>query len=238
MTRAEWCIRLRGIRCPDGHREPPSGVVLVGGDGDGLDCAIRDLMAAGVPYHAVEDPGRDRLSIPSNSDPRLWCWSSPGADDAPEASVDLVLRALLRIHEHGIEARLWVGTTGVYGGSNISHAPLWGLSRVAAAEHPQVWGGVLDVADGRFPLDVLGSLHGHGVIVMRDGVPHAARLASPSAVGPESAARVGVFSRRHLPDHRRHRGARVANGAAARRPWRATSAAVVPFWRARPRNVG
>ena len=111
----------------------------------------------------------------------------PRPDDAPEASVDLVLRALLRIHERGIEARLWVGTTGVYGGSNIGHAPLWGLARVAAAEHPQIWGGVLDVADGRFPLDVLGSLHGHGVIVMRDSVPHAARLASPGAVGPESA---------------------------------------------------
>ena len=41
---------------PDGHREPPSGVVLVGGDGDGVDCAIRDLVAAGVPLPGVRGP--------------------------------------------------------------------------------------------------------------------------------------------------------------------------------------
>ena len=170
---------------PDGHREPPSGVVLVGGDGDGLDCAIRDLVAAGVPYQAFENPGEIACPIVELG-PAPVVLVLPRPDDAPEASVDLVLRALQRIHERGIKTRLWVGTTGVYGGSNIGHAPLWGLARVAAAEHPQIWGGVLDVADGRFPLDVLGSLHGHGVIVMRDGVPHAARLASPSPVGPES----------------------------------------------------
>ena len=169
---------------PDGHREPPSGVVLVGGDGDGLDCAIRDLVAAGVPYQAFEDPA-DIASPSVELGPTPVVLVLPRPDDAPEASVDLVLRALLRIHERGIEARLWVGTTDVYGGSNIGHAPLWGLARVAAVEHPQIWGGVLDVADGRFPLDVLGSLHGHGVIVMRDSVPHTARLASPGAVGPE-----------------------------------------------------
>ncbi|OBK70351.1 type I polyketide synthase [Mycobacterium sp. 1274761.0] len=162
----------------------PSGVVIVGGDADGLGGAVTDLASAAVPYLAVEDPA-ELGPIPTDLGHFPVVLVLPRADDAPETSVDLVLRTLVQMQEHGSQGRLWVGTSGVYEGSNLTHAPLWGLTRVAAAEHPQLWGGVIDVNDGHFALAVLGSLHGHGVVAVRDGVPHVARLA---ATDPATAA--------------------------------------------------
>lgn len=169
------------------HHEPPGGVVLVGGDGDGLNSALKDLASADVPCQAVEDPAELR-HLPAEFGPGPVVLVLPRVDDAPEVSADLVLRTLIRLQESGIQARLWAATTRVYEGSNLSHAPLWGLARVAAAEHPQLWGGVVDVADGRLPLGVLGSLHGHGVVVVRDGVARVARLAAIGSVPSSESA--------------------------------------------------
>ncbi|WKG01540.1 type I polyketide synthase [Mycolicibacterium sp. HK-90] len=170
--------------------QPPTGVVLVGGDVDRLETAVDDLTAAGVPYRAVEDPAELESLIEFGSLPVELGDSAvvlvlPRDDDSPEAAVELVTKTLALHQQLGLSARLWALTVGVHEGSNLTHAPLWGLARVAAAEHPQLWGGVLDVADGRLPLAALGSLAGHGVLVVRDGVALAARLA---ASGTDSAA--------------------------------------------------
>ncbi|MGV0745737.1 type I polyketide synthase [Mycolicibacterium sp. XJ870] len=160
----------------------PSGVVLVGGDADGLNCAVRDLTAAGVPYIAIEDPAElvtDVDSLPAEFGGKAVILVLPRRDDSPAAAVDLVMRTLMLQQQLGLSARLWVLTVGVHEGANLTHAPLWGLARVAAAEHPQLWGGVIDVADGRVPLAGLGSLHGHGVVVVRDGTVSVARLTTP-----------------------------------------------------------
>lgn len=167
----------------------PSGVVLVGGDVDRLEAAVDDLTTAAVPYVAIEDPAElesiiDFGSLPSELGEHPVVLVLPRDDDAPEVAVDLVTRTLALQQRLGLSARLWALTVGVHEGSNVTHAPLWGLGRVAAAEHPQLWGGVVDVADGRIPLDALGSLSGHGVLVVRDGVALAARL---SASGSASA---------------------------------------------------
>ncbi|PRC49295.1 hypothetical protein C6A85_75470, partial [Mycobacterium sp. ITM-2017-0098] len=86
------------------------------------------------------------------------------------------------LHHSGSEARLWVLTRRVYEGANLVHAPLFGLARVAAAEHPQLWGGVLDLGDGPLPVAALAQ-HGHGVVVVRDGTAMTARLADARPAG-------------------------------------------------------
>ncbi|MBU8832109.1 acyltransferase domain-containing protein [Mycolicibacterium goodii] len=162
----------------------PTGVVLVGGDVDGLNRTVGELAAANVPYVAVEDPAELPAvtgSLRADLGDRVAILVLPRGDDSPEAAVDLVMRTLTWQHEADPGGRLWVLTVGVHEGDNLNHAPLWGLSRVAAAEHPQLWGGVVDVVDGRLPLDVLGSLHGHGVVVVRDGAALVARLARAGA---------------------------------------------------------
>ncbi|MED5813077.1 SDR family NAD(P)-dependent oxidoreductase [Mycolicibacterium sp. 050232] len=179
----------------------PSGVVLVGGDVDRLEAAVVDLTAAAVPYLAVEDPAElesiiDFGSLPSELGDHPVVLVLPRDDDAPEVAVDLVTRTLALQQRLGLSARLWALTVGVHEGSNVTHAPLWGLGRVAAAEHPQLWGGVVDVADGRIPLDALGSLSGHGVLVVRDGVALAARLsasADAAQASPMQCAPGGTY---------------------------------------------
>ena len=44
--------------------------------------------------------------------------------------------------------RVWSLTSGVRSAReevNLGHAPLWGISRIIAGEHPELWGGVVDV---------------------------------------------------------------------------------------------
>lgn len=184
-------VSWQPVSTPDG--QPPSGVMLVGGDVDRLESAVDDLTAADVPYLAVEDPAEldsilDFGSLPSDLGERVVVLVLPRDDDSPGAAVDLVTRTLGLLQRRGLPARLWALTVGVHEGANVTHAPLWGLGRVAAAEHPQLWGGVVDVADGRLPLDALGSLAGHGVLVIRDGVALAARLSGSSTVAPVQTA--------------------------------------------------
>ena len=162
---------------------PPTGVVLIGGDVDRLETAVDDLTAAAVPYLALEGPAElesviEFGSLPSELGDSPVVLALPRDDDSPEAAVDLVTTTLALQQRLGLSARLWALTVGVHEGTNVTHAPLWGLGRVAAAEHPQLWGGVVDVADGCLPLAALGSLAGHGVLVVRDGVAMAARLST------------------------------------------------------------
>ncbi|MCP9273548.1 type I polyketide synthase [Mycolicibacterium arenosum] len=175
--------------------ERPSGVVLVGGDVDGLDAAVRDLTAAGVPYLAIEDPAEIAVlaaefdGLPAELGHAAVVVVLPRRDDAPEASVDLVMRTLTLLQDLSLGARLWVLTSGVHEGGGLTHAPLWGLARVAAAEHPHLWGGVLDVADDEpVPLGALTALHGHGVVVVRAGAARVARLAPADGTAGEPMA--------------------------------------------------
>ncbi|NOQ99846.1 acyltransferase domain-containing protein [Mycolicibacterium fortuitum] len=172
-------------------QRPPTGVVLVGGDVDRLETAVDDLTAAAVPYLAVEDPDELESVVEFGSLPGMLGESPvvlvlPRDDDSPGAAVALVTKTLAIQQRLGLPVKLWALTVGVHEGANVTHGPLWGLGRVAAAEHPHMWGGVVDVADGRLPLGALGSLAGHGVLVVRDGVTMAARLAASGTdpVGP------------------------------------------------------
>ncbi|WP_299561118.1 type I polyketide synthase [uncultured Mycolicibacterium sp.] len=156
----------------------PARVVLVGGDGPTRDILTRDLAAAGVAHEHVGDPA-DLTGDPGADAVVLVL---PRADALPAESAWLVLRTLQRLLALGAAARLWALTRGVHEGDNPGHAPLWGLARVAAAEHPRLWGGVLDLDADRLPVWAL-NLSGHGVVVVRDDVAHVARLAPAGAAG-------------------------------------------------------
>lgn len=171
--------------------EVPGEVVLVGGDADTLAVVVRDLAAATMPYRVV-GAGEQ---VPTGLGRDAVVLVLPRVDDSPEAAVELVRRTLTDLHVAGSQARMWVLTQRVHEGDNLTHAPLFGLARVAAAEHSRVFGGVLDLADARIPLRALASLSGHGVVVMRDGVARAARLesATPGAGEPLSCSPGGTY---------------------------------------------
>ena len=154
----------------------PSAVLVVGGDADTRRFVARDLAAADVPHAACADPA-DIEMTDAELDRDAVVLVLPRVHDSPQKSVDVAMRTLRHLLDRGAKARMWVLTQRVHEGNNVAHAPLWGLARVAAAEHPKVFGGVLDVADAKLPVGALASLHGQPVVVMRDGVALAARLA-------------------------------------------------------------
>ncbi|MCF6388923.1 acyltransferase domain-containing protein [Mycobacterium sp. MBM] len=157
----------------------PAQVILVGGDAETLAWCMRDLAAADVDHRLC----RSAEEIPASLAAGAIVLVVPHAGEAP-------LDAVLRVHEcltvlldRGVAARLWALTRGVYEGSDIGGSPLWGLARVAAAEHPGLWGGVLDTADAGLPVGALGALAGHGVVVVRDDIALTARLAPAESGG-------------------------------------------------------
>ncbi len=197
---------------------------MVGGDADTRRFVTRDLAAADVPHAACADPA-DIEAADAELDRDAVVLVLPRVHDSPQKSVDVVMRTLRHLLDRGAKARMWVLTQRVHEGNNVAHAPLWGLARVAAAEHPKVFGGVLDVADAKLPVGALASLRGQPVVVMRDGDAMRRRLAFAGRGDRRAHA---VLGRWYVPDHRWHRGSRSADGAAARRHRCAAAGAVVP----------
>jgi 6-methylsalicylic acid synthase len=152
----------------------PTEVTLLGGDPASRAFATRDLDAAQVRHRVVDDPA----DLPGDLAAGGVLMVLPCGDETPLAATQFVLRTLRQLHNLNVPVRLWVLSRGVHEGTEIDHAPLWGLARIAAAEHPELWGGVLDVNEDRLPVRALGALHGNGVVVFRDGVAYAARLAA------------------------------------------------------------
>jgi hypothetical protein len=105
----------------------------------------------------------------------LYAWS---ADAAPPEALDAatlrdaqqdgcrgllhVVQALARTERTGAPPQLWILTRGVQpiavaGGSvrvNPAQAPVWGLGRTIAQEHPEIWGGMIDLDPDHAPDDV------------------------------------------------------------------------------------
>ncbi|MGX7828817.1 SDR family NAD(P)-dependent oxidoreductase [Actinokineospora sp. 24-640] len=87
------------------------------------------------------------------------------ADDAPTAVSGLVslIQALVA---RGTSARLWCATRGAVTTApsdpitSTAGAMLWGIGRVAALEHPQLWGGLVDLPAAPTPQRQVGPLVG------------------------------------------------------------------------------
>ncbi|HWO62673.1 MAG TPA: type I polyketide synthase, partial [Umezawaea sp.] len=89
-------------------------------------------------------------------------------------------------------ARLWLMTSGVHqvGGSapeSVAHAPVWGLGRVAAVEHPELRPTLVDLdpvpdpAAARWIADELRADDAETQVAVREGVRHVARLVRRAA---------------------------------------------------------
>ncbi|MCP2256158.1 Acyl transferase domain-containing protein, partial [Prauserella aidingensis] len=106
------------------------------------------------------------------------------------AGVALTLTAVQALHDTGAATRFWAATTGAVttGDDDPVRSPaqaqIWGLGKVAALEHPALWGGLVDLPetpDGvprRTPADDLPPvLSGHeDQVAIREGGILAARL--------------------------------------------------------------
>ncbi|WP_433259955.1 type I polyketide synthase [Actinosynnema sp. CS-041913] len=77
--------------------------------------------------------------------------AGPGepAEQAAESAAWTLVRTVQRLtHVRDDGLRLWCLTQGVRTAedeASLAHAALWGTSRIIAGEHPELWGGVVDV---------------------------------------------------------------------------------------------
>ena len=95
----------------------------------------------------------------------------------------------------GSKTKIWFLTCGAQAPEgaadlDIDHAALWGSARVFGEEHPDIWGGVLDIpraptaSDAAMAADVLLSAAGENQIAIRDGSAFVLRLVlAPSLAG-------------------------------------------------------
>ena len=143
------------------------------------------------------DPTRpeyyERL-IASRSDWRgilhLWSLDAPAGGDTAAVAHDCrsalyLLQALVKANQTQ-SPRLWLITSGATSAGLViapTSAPLWGLGRVAAQEHPELWGGLIDLDPDAAPEANVSALlgqvwnpDGEDQAAFRDGVRHVARL--------------------------------------------------------------
>ncbi|MGV9675492.1 type I polyketide synthase [Nocardia sp. NPDC003482] len=164
-------------RSADGGAAPEE-VVLLGEDPSVLaalrkrhaENGIRCTVAAGPDDVAVE--GAAVVVLPSASGP---------ADEAAERNTWALVRAAqsLAAARRDHRPRLWCVTRGVRAGENAADGALWGVARVLAGEHPEFWGGLIDL-DPDAPLeavaDVVGRHSGEDVLALGAGGVLAPRL--------------------------------------------------------------
>lgn len=215
---ASCFYQTRWVERPAGVAEPPAPVRrwLVFADRSGLGAAVaavlggRGLDCTVVPHDSADEPAR-WLPVPG-APPwgiihlrSLDCPDNDALDicSATAASQRVcaeLLRLLPQLAACGQPPQLWLLTRGAQStrgeSASVAQAPLWGLGRVLALEHPNLWGGLIDL-DPAAPSDeaarlcqaVLGS-DGEDHLALRGGSLFAARLvrskpAAPAEAGPQ-----------------------------------------------------
>ncbi|EPH42908.1 putative Oleandomycin polyketide synthase, modules 5 and 6 [Streptomyces aurantiacus JA 4570] len=211
---------------------------------------LREQVRAALADHGgSEEQGTPVTGVLS----LLACGPTPERSEAPETSkthaVDGetvpadVLRTLALVQALGdadVAAPLWVATRGAVsvGASDAvaeaDRAAVWGLGRVAALEHPERWGGLVDLPgtpDARATTrlaQVLGAASGEDQVAVR-GTRW--RCAGPACSGADWCAhRSATRPRTRRGSGPRPRAAARSSSPAARAPSAHTSPA---GWRAR-----
>jgi 6-methylsalicylic acid synthase len=171
---------------PADRTEPAErrAAVLVGPDSALIGRLTERLAGAAVPFRVVAGPdeltedelagGHDVLVVPGRA--------RPGTTASAAAETSWLLAATAQRLASG-QARLWCVTQGVRRGADeaaLAHASAWGVGRIIGGEHPEVWGGVVDVGDSPEDvpalLEVLRTVRGEDVVAIHDGEPLVPRL--------------------------------------------------------------
>ncbi|AGL16701.1 type I polyketide synthase [Actinoplanes sp. N902-109] len=146
-------VAWRPLRPAAGSHPDGTTIALLGDD-----TAAARLAGTGLPCRRLDAP-EDLLTLPGGTP--LLVVVAPGAgtgnpaDDAEEAAWTLIRTAQCLSERQQADpgtapARLWCLTHGVRdttGPAALAHAPLWGAGRIVAGEHPEIWGGAIDLDD-------------------------------------------------------------------------------------------
>ncbi|MGI5186122.1 beta-ketoacyl synthase N-terminal-like domain-containing protein [Dactylosporangium sp. CA-152071] len=193
------------VECP----EPTTGALrltVVGPDSDLLTRLRTALSRAGAVHRVITDPAELR-NDDLGSERTVLVVPGPRPDLHTAAAAAyatwLLTRTAQRLtrNRHAKPARLWCMTEGVKEGVDdaaLAGAALWGLGRIIGGEHPEVWGGVIDVdgADLSPVVDVLATMRREDVIALRDGdlsVPRLRELRGEPVRPPVACRAEGTY---------------------------------------------
>ncbi|GKQ38780.1 type I polyketide synthase [Streptomyces sp. A012304] len=209
-TPGELLFRMDWKPLPgDTSRVPSRPLVLIGADGE-LTAALRATAEdGGVRCLWAEDPDgldglREQLSGPVDVVVLpLPERGEPSEQDIGERAVREAWRLASAARRLSAwppgTARLWSLTSGVREADRleaVAQSARWGLGRVVGGEHPDLWGGTLDLGlrptrdDLVTALGVIAANPGEDVVAVREGGAWANRLVrSPGAGGDHAPPR-------------------------------------------------
>lgn len=140
-----------------------------------------------VHLWSLETTQPGELTIPALEQAQTWGCGS----------VLHLVQALVN-HNQAASPRLWLVTRGAMAlGSTppaVAQAPLWGLGRVVALEHPELWGGMIDLAPEQVKDEAASLLveieeaHGEDHLAFRSGQRYVARLVPSQPLEPQAVS--------------------------------------------------
>ncbi|HVB38647.1 MAG TPA: MupA/Atu3671 family FMN-dependent luciferase-like monooxygenase, partial [Vicinamibacterales bacterium] len=150
---------------------------------DAFDRTLAQVTGGGMPLKGVVD----LWSLDAAGPETLTVDSLAAAEELGCGAAVHLVQAMTR---RGLDARLWIVTRQAQPAGDdtapcaVAQAPIWGLGRVIAVEHPEIWGGLLDLpAAGTTPSDAAAWLadeitqpDGEDQVALRDGERRVARL--------------------------------------------------------------
>nr|AMK48247.1 6-methylsalicylic acid synthase [Streptomyces gandocaensis] len=184
-------LAWRPLRLPEEPapgRGPVTSAVIVGDRPTGL-LLGEALSAADLTWTVLDTP--EELDGLTSETAVLVVSERADADRAVGSAAIgaawLLTRTLKRLAAMGpgVRPSLWSVTRGVrdsLGTAALTDAPLWGLGRVIGGEHPELWGGIVDLAEQPDPeslaalIEVVRARPGEDLVALRGGVAEVPRL--------------------------------------------------------------
>ncbi|XBP96091.1 type I polyketide synthase [Micromonospora sp. CCTCC AA 2012012] len=203
-----WSYRVDWRPVADPTAGPLTGrwLLLAPADADpDLVTTVTDgLRAAGATTAALTvDPDADRAALAAllagHTDATGVLHLAAASADAGPAAAGTLAEVVQALGDAAVTAPLWCVTTGAVRVADADPAPrtdlaaAWGLGRVAALEHPDRWGGLVDLPASPTPRDVarltalLTGATGEDQLAVRAGGTYARRLLrhTPPAAAPQ-----------------------------------------------------
>jgi acyl transferase domain-containing protein/acyl carrier protein len=142
--------------------EGPQARVALVGDGPLLAGVSEQLERAGTPCAQIGSPEELQAAAMAGAAAVVVSPARAHPGESPEQAAERCAWTLVRTAQRVADIyaatddggaglpKLWCVTHGVRQATDeaaLAHAPLWGAARIIAGEHPELWGGVIDVAD-------------------------------------------------------------------------------------------
>jgi acyl transferase domain-containing protein/acyl-CoA synthetase (AMP-forming)/AMP-acid ligase II/pimeloyl-ACP methyl ester carboxylesterase/acyl carrier protein len=160
---------LYGVEWRVGDDRPINNIVgghyLIFADKCGVGLSLAEKLAIQGNSYQFVYPEDDCIEIITNSsnlagiiylgsadNPVMESLTAAELQELQQQSCSSILAILQTIFNHNLSTRLWVVTRGTQkvevdrdNSVNIVYSSLWGLGKVISIEHPEYWGGIIDL---------------------------------------------------------------------------------------------